>query len=146
MKELEDANKGIQTKAAKLLGSCETVFMATNGAHGHPNVRAMMPLKVDGTHTLWFITGSDYSKVAELENDNKAAVYAYDPRKMNECRLWGSVEILSDAATIEQVWRDEFKNFFDGPEDPKIRVLRFDADNGVYVEKDKEPAEFKNEP
>ena len=145
MKEKEiKADKEVRTKVEKFLAKCKTVFMATNGSHGHPNVRAMVPLRADGAETLWFITDLDSSKIIELVKDNKAVIYIYEPRTMVECRLWGSVVILDDAASIRQIWSDSLKKYFDGPDDPRIRVLRFDAANGVYCGKDHTAIEFNN--
>ena len=144
MKERELTHKEVKGKVEKFLGKCKAVFMATNGSHGHPNVRAMVPLRVDGTDTLWFITDLDSSKIIELVKDDKAVIYAYEPRTMVECRLWGTIAILEDGSSIRQLWHDALRKYFDGPEDPRIRVLRFDVSNGVYCGKDHEAIEFRS--
>lgn len=140
----EKADKEIRAKVGKFLAKCKTVFMATNGSHGHPNARAMMPIRTDGAETIWFVTDLDSSKIIELVKSNKAVIYAYEPRTMVECRLWGEVVILEDAASIRHLWDDSLKKYFDGPDDPRIRVLRFDAKNGIYCGKDRAAIEFNN--
>lgn len=134
----ELTHKEARAKAEKLLSATKTVFLATNGSHGHPNVRAMMPLRIDGgVQTIWFSTGLDSSKIIELVKDDKAAVYGYSSRSMAEFRLWGRTTILEDAASRKLIWVDDLKEHFPGGlNDPNLRVLRFDVVSGLYCNKD----------
>ncbi|MDR1514324.1 MAG: pyridoxamine 5'-phosphate oxidase family protein [Synergistaceae bacterium] len=137
MKEHEISRKDASAKALKLLSAAKTVFLATNGGHGHPNLRAMAPITFDGVQTIWFSTSSQSSKIIELAKDDKAVVYGYSPRSMSEFRLWGSVEILDDQESREHIWRDFLRDHFpDGAGDPNLRVLRFSAISGMYTAKD----------
>jgi general stress protein 26 len=137
VKEREIPQKEARAKAEKLLSGIKTVFLATNGSHGHPNLRAMMPLLFEGVQTLWFSTELESSKIIELVKDNKAAVLGYSPRSMSEFRLWGSVKILDDMASRKHVWTDYLKEHFPGgAQDPNLRVLRFDAVSGLFNSKD----------
>jgi general stress protein 26 len=134
-----------KAKTERVLTEAKVVYMATNGSHGHPNVRAMSPAKADGTKALWFITDAGSSKIAELANDGKSVIYAEARRGAGECRVWGSVDILEDSASREMVWRDEYKEHFPGGIDsPELRVLRFNVSNGVYCGKTGKKGEFKN--
>lgn len=146
MKDSELDHKDVRAKAEKLVAGSKVLFMGTNGSHGgHPNVRAMVPAKVDGLQTIWFSTDLESSKIMELVKDNKATLYAYAPRTMAECRLWGTVSILDDPASRKLIWHDEFKKYFPGgADDPRLRVLRFDISNGTYSNKEGKKTEFKN--
>lgn len=138
MKESELSRKEARAKAEKLLDATKIVFLATNGSHGHPNVRAMMPVKCEGVEKLWFCCDLESSKIIELVKSDKAVVYGYAPRTLAEFRLWGSVEILEDTASRKLVWNDELKKHFPGGvNDPTMRVLRFDVISGLYRNKDK---------
>ena len=74
MKEREISQKDAMDKAAKLLSGAKTVFLATNGSHGHPNLRAMAPLVVEGAAAIWFGTSVEFSKIIELVKDEKAVI------------------------------------------------------------------------
>lgn len=134
MESVEISAKEAREKAEKLLEKAKAVFLATNGSlGGHPNVRAMMVARNEGIVRIWFGTSLDSGKIIELIKDNKATIYGYSPRTMAEFRLWGNVAILDDAESRKHIWSDEFKAHFPGGvNDPDLRVLRFDASNGVY--------------
>ena len=144
MKERELTQKEARAKVEKLMANVETMFFATNGSHGHPNIRAMMPVRIDGTQAVWFATSLESSKLIELVKDNKAAIYGYAPNSMAEFRLWGNVTILDDHESRHLVWTDELKEHFpEGADDPILRVLRFDVVSGLYY-KDGKSGLFSN--
>ncbi|MDR1508826.1 MAG: pyridoxamine 5'-phosphate oxidase family protein [Synergistaceae bacterium] len=145
MKTSELGAKEARAKTERVLAGAKVVYMATNGSHGHPNVRAMSPAKTDGAKALWFVTDVGSSKIAELVNDGKSVIYAMAPRAAGECRVWGSVDILDDEKSRKIAWRDEFAEHFPGGKDsPELRVLRFNVSNGVYCGKTGKKGEFKN--
>jgi general stress protein 26 len=148
--EVIDVQKNKITKAeakersAKILSGVKTVYLATNGSHGHPNLRAMTIARVSGVKTIWFAAAAGSSKFAELERDGKAVVYASDSRKTAECRLWGYVEIFDDPESKKIVWRDELEKFLfvEGIESPDVRALRFTVTSGIYRNKTGAEGEF----
>ena len=144
MKEHEISREDAMAKALKLLSGAKTVFLATNGSHGHPNLRAMVPVKTEGVNTLWFSTSRGSSKVDELAHSDKAVVYGYSPRNMSEFRLWGSVEVLDDAGSRELIWAEALREHFpEGVNDPNLLVLRFSAVSGMYMAKDGKSGVFE---
>lgn len=143
MKERELTQREARTKAEKLLSGAKAVYLGTNGSHGHPNVRAMMPVRIDGIERIWFSTALDSSKIIEMVKDDKAVIYGYSPRSMAEFRLWGNIVILEDAASRKKIWNDELKKHFEGGvNDPNLRVLRFDVVSGMYCNKEGKSALF----
>lgn len=137
MKERELTEKEARTKVEKLLSTVDTVYLATNGSHGHPNIRPMMPVKIDGVEKIWFCTDLESSKIIELIKDSKAAISGHSPKSMAEFRLWGSMHILDDAASRQYVWNEELESQYTGEDDPTMRVLRFDVISGMYNNKGK---------
>lgn len=144
MKNTEISAKEAREKAEKLLDKAKVVFLATNGSHGgHPNLRAMVVAKNESLVRIWFCTSLGSDKILELIKDDKATLYGFSPRATTEFRLWGSIEILDDAESKKHAWKDEFKAHFPGgASDPDLRVLRFDASNGVYNTPDGKGGQF----
>lgn len=144
MKSMELSAKEAREKAEKLLEKAKAVFLATNGSHGgHPNLRAMVVAKSEGIVRMWFCTSLGSDKILELVKDDKATIYGYSPRTMTEFRLWGSIVILDDPESKKHVWNDAFKEHFPGGvNDPDLRILRFDANNGVYSTPDGKNGQF----
>ena len=146
MKKTETDTNDVTTKTAKLLAGAKTVYLATNGSHGHPNLRAMAPVKVEGVKTIWFVTIAGSCKVSELQNDKHAVVYVEIPRMGGECRFWGYVEVLDDKESRKEVWNDKVKEYFpEGVNSPNMKVLRFDVTNGIYTNKNMENFTFEND-
>jgi general stress protein 26 len=145
MKNGELTKKEAVEKASKMLESAKCVYMATNGENGHPNLRALVPVKAEGAKSVWFVSDEESSKVQELLRDDKAVIYVQAARGAGEARFWGNVEVLDDMASKKKVWSDEAAAHFPGGiESPNIRVLRFKISNGVYVDKNWQKHAFKN--
>jgi general stress protein 26 len=144
MKEREFSQKEARARAEKLLSGSKTVFLATNGSHGHPNLRAVTPLSLNGVGEIWFATALDSSKIIELVKSDKAVVYGYSPRSMSAFRLWGNVTILEDGESRNHIRRDDLKEHFpDGADDQNLRVLRFSVLSGMYTGKDGKSGVFE---
>jgi len=109
------------------------VSLATFGTDDYPDVRVLVVSANDGVETIWFSTGTDSSKIAQLRKNPKAAIYGYDMEAMVEFRLFGTVELLSDAASRRKVWKDDYTQHWpDGVDSPDMIVLRFNTDHGVF--------------
>jgi len=119
------------------------VSVATFGASDWPDVRVLLVAATDDVDSLWFATGTDSCKIAQLQKNPKAAIYGFDMEAMTEFRLYGDVELLSDAASRRKIWRDDFiQHFPDGVDSPTMIVLRFKTDHGMYDNYGKEVGKF----
>jgi Uncharacterized stress protein (general stress protein 26) len=123
--------------AMKALETTPFVAVATFGPDGWPDLRTLAVAAKDGIDTLWFATGTDGKKVAELKANPKSAIYGYDPQSMKEFRLFGSIELLSDSASRRKAWRDDFAQYFpDGVDSPNMVVMKFTMHHGEYTSYD----------
>ena len=113
------------------------------GSNDWPDVRVLLVAAKDGVDSVWFATSTESSKIAQLRKNPKAAIYGYDMEAMTEFRLFGNVELLSDSASRQKIWRDDFiQHFPDGIDSPTMIVLRFDTDHGVYDSYGREIGKF----
>jgi len=119
------------------------VSLATFGTDDYPDVRALVIGANDGVDTIWFSTGTDSGKIAQLQKNPKAAIYGYDMETMVEFRLFGTVELLNDSASRRKVWKDDYTQHWpDGVDSPDMVVLRFNTDHGVYDSYGREAGKF----
>jgi len=119
------------------------VSLATFGADDWPDVRVLLVAAYDGVDTIWFATGTESGKIAQLQKNPKAAIFGFDMEAMKEYRLFGKVELLSDATSRRRIWRDDFiQHFPDGVDSPTMIVLRFNTDHGVFEDYGKEIGKF----
>ena len=122
-----------KSRVLQMLEKSPFVSFATFGADDWPDVRVLLVAAKDDVDSLWFATATESPKIAQLRNNPKAAIYGYDMDEMTEFRLFGKVELLSDAVSRRKIWRDDFIQHFPGGVDSETMiVMRFDTDHGVY--------------
>ena len=127
-----------QKKAGTLFAKGSTVFVCTNGSHGHPDVRAMSVAKSEKLRAVWFLTSLAANKLIEIVKDPKCMLYSVnlspcEENNFSELRLWGSLEILDDPVSRKAAWSNIYKAHFpEGMNDPNLRVLRFTSVSGRY--------------
>ena len=131
-KKILDAAES-QSRVLQMLGKSPFVSFATFDADGYPDVRVLLVITTDGVDTIWFACETGSKKIAQLQKNPKATLYAYNVEAMTEFRLFGSVEILSDAAARQKIWRDDLLQYFpEGKDSQTMTVLRFNTDHGIY--------------
>lgn len=77
--------------------------------------------------TLYTVTNKETEKVDELsKNPYTHILIGYDGKGFGDSYLEieGKVEISSDEAMREKVWNKLLRFWFDGPDDPKMVVLK----------------------
>lgn len=77
--------------------------------------------------TLYTVTSRDTEKVDELsKNPFTHILIGYDGKGFGDSYLEieGKVEISSDEAMRKKVWNKALRFWFDGPDDPKMIVLK----------------------
>ncbi|KGR78492.1 pyridoxamine 5'-phosphate oxidase family protein [Ureibacillus manganicus] len=77
--------------------------------------------------TLYTVTSKDTHKVEELsKNPYTHILIGYDGKGLGDefLEIEGKVEISSDDSMKEKVWNKALESWFDGPEDPKMVVLK----------------------
>ena len=121
-----------KSRILQMLKKNNFVSFATFG-EAHPDVRVLVVTANDGTDALWFATETESTKIAQLKKNPNATIYAYDTEPMQEFRLFGNVELLTDSASRQKVWQADFTEHWpDGIDSPAMIVLRFTTASGVY--------------
>jgi len=124
-----------QNEAVRLLDPEKVTYLVTTGEDGRPDVRAMAIIEAEGLKTIWMITGKCSDKYRQLSKNPDCLIYSTeleDTASYQELRLWGRMELLDDAESINRVWRDDYAAYFpEGKNDPNLCVLKFTANCGV---------------
>ena len=133
----------VKTRILQMLEKESFVSLASFGTDGYPDVRVLLVAAKDGVDSIWFATGTESSKIAQLQKNPKAAIYGHDVESMTEFRLFGTVKLLSDSVARRKIWRDDFiQHFPDGIDSPTMIVLRFNTDHGMYDSYGREAGKF----
>jgi len=115
---------------ARLIGDMPVAMLTTVDGHGALASRPMAPLEMDDHGAIWFFTDLRSAKVEHLRAANLAFTDAGEGTYVS---LSGRGEIDTDRARIERLWTVFARPWFpDGPESPKLALLKFIPDAADY--------------
>jgi general stress protein 26 len=123
-------------KVRDLLARLPIAFMITV-VDGEVHAR---PIGVVGDHaafdgSLWFITDRRSRKVAEIERGATTALVFQDDQRGTYLSLSGQARVVEDRPRLESLYTSVQRTWFpDGPGDPNILLISFDADSADYWE------------
>ncbi len=101
---------------------------------GFPNMKAMLPTrKRVGIKEVYFHTNTSSMRVKQYLANPKASIYFFDKRFFRGVMLKGTIEVLTDSKSKEELWREGDEMYYPkGVTDPDYCVLKFTAQNGRY--------------
>ena len=112
------------------LKSDRTMMLGLDGVEdGHARP---MTAQVEGDKgPIWFFTARDHALVQKLElGDRAIATFASKGHDLF-ATLHGSVSLDNDRAVIDRLWNRFVAAWYEGgKDDPKLRLLRLDPDQG----------------
>ena len=90
-------------------------------------------LPIAGIKTFYFTTNTFSIRVAQYKANPKASIYFCDAKGFKGMMLRGTMEVLTDAASKEMIWRDGDTEYYPGGvTDPNYCVLKFIAADGRF--------------
>ena len=120
----------------RFIGKQDVCFVCSVDDDGFPNVKAMLkPRKRNGLKEFWFSTNTSSMRVRQYRENPKASIYFYHKGliRYEGVMLKGTMEVLTDQATKEMIWRKGDSIFYkQGVTDPDYCVLKFTAESGRY--------------
>lgn len=107
-------------------------FIASIDEDGFPNMKAMLqPRKREGIKIIYFTTNTSSMRVVQYRKNDHASVYFCDRRFFRGVMLRGTMEVLTDSASKEMIWREGDTMYYpEGVTDPDYCVLKFTAFSG----------------
>jgi general stress protein 26 len=105
-------------------GSEPYCVLALIDADGYPTASTITAAKADGINWITFCTGLGSNKAKRISRCNSASV-CFNTGGAYNITLVGTIEIIRDAAIKQEMWYEDLKNHFSGPDDPNYCVLRF---------------------
>ncbi|MBN1171021.1 MAG: pyridoxamine 5'-phosphate oxidase family protein [Micromonosporaceae bacterium] len=119
--------------ALKFIENCGIAMVGSNGPDGYPLIKAMIKAESEELHTVWFSTNTSSARVAQFRADPRASIYFVDMSEYRGLLLVGTMEVLSDHASRERLWRYGNELYYPaGIDDPDYSVLKFTARRGNY--------------
>lgn len=93
---------------------------------GTPWVRYMVIQPQDDL-TLYTTTFALARKVSQIKkNENIHIAFGFDPKNwaLPFVNVDGSAEVLTDAETKKKCWKEEYKQYYKGPDDPNYIIMK----------------------
>ena len=121
-------------KIKELTEKAKNCFFCTAINGGKPfSTRPMSVQKVDDDGTICFLSASDSPKNAHIQKDAAVQLLFQGSTYSDFLSLYGQATISTDKAKIKELWEPVLKTWFtEGVDDPRITVIRFDAEEGYY--------------
>ena len=109
----------------KIVNNCNTAFFVSKGTEAPFHGRPMANAKVEeGLAAIWFASHRVSGKTSELK-ENHDVLLGYTNSSGSE---WASVNgmasLVNDRAKIKELWSSMWNNWFDGPDDPNIELIK----------------------
>jgi general stress protein 26 len=78
---------------------------------------------------LWIFTANDHDFTRAMGQSNRA-IGSYSAKDHGLfANLRGTLEIVNDRATIDRLWNPIVAEWYEGKDDPKMALVRFDVDD-----------------
>lgn len=121
-------NTDLEAKFWKHLQSDRTVMLGIDGAEeGHS--RPMTAIVEGQKGPIWFFTGKPNAVVENLQKGHRAIAAFSSKGHDLFASIHGTLSVSNDRAVIDRLWNPFIAAWFDGKDDPKLVLLRFDADH-----------------
>jgi general stress protein 26 len=128
------ALKGVKDLIAKMADTLPIAYISSIDEEGFPCTKAMLaPRKREGIKTFYFTTNTFSLRVAHYKANPKASIYFCDEKGFKGMMLRGTMEVLTDAASKEMIWREGDEQYYPGGvTDSNYCVLKFTATDGRF--------------
>ena len=121
------------------IGTCMLVTKSGDGLHGRP----MQALPDPDEQAIWFLSDKATHKEEEIRADPSACLTFADPEEDLYVSVTGAMEFVDDREKLAELWSAEAEDYFEGPDDPDIVVLRFTPSvAGIWDGSEFEAAEY----
>lgn len=126
--------RDVEKTVGGMIDKQKTAFIGSVDREGYPTIKAMLqPRKREGIRTIYLTTNTSSMRVAQYRNNNRACVYFCDTRFFKGVMLRGTMEVLTDSASKEMIWREGDTMYYpQGVTDPDYCVLKFTALSGRF--------------
>ena len=125
---------GVKELIGKMADTLPVSFISSVDEEGYPCTKAMLSPRVrDGIKVFYFTTNTFSLRVAHYKANPQACIYFCDAEGFKGMMLRGTMEVLTDSASKEMIWRDGDEQYYPGGvTDPSYCVLKFTATDGRF--------------
>jgi general stress protein 26 len=112
----------------EILRDHDIAMIVTRGLDGALLARPMSIARVDQGGEIYFATNVHSAKVEEIKANPEALVTVQGKSKY--AAVYGRARVVVDRSLIAELWKESWRIWFKGKEDPDICLLAFDPERG----------------
>ena len=122
-------HRELEEKFWDALEKDRTVMLGLDGQEdGH--ARPMTALSEDRRSPIWFFTAADNVLVQQLGEGSGRAIAGFVSKDHDLfASIRGSLRVDTDRAVVDRLWTRFVAAWYEGKDDPKLRLLRLDAED-----------------
>jgi general stress protein 26 len=113
----------------ELLNDFETAMLVTYDG-GAMHARPMAVAEVEDSGTVWFVTDATSGKMADIGNDPNVLLAFQGARRY--LTVAGEATVIRSPERIRELWKESFKLWFDGVDDPRLILLKVEPRDAEY--------------
>ena len=130
-KHISDGEKRKQLE--KIVNDSHTAFFVTHSRGEAMHGRPMANAKVEpGLSAIWFASHKNSGKTVELQEDHEVLLGYTNSSGSEWASVSGTACFVDDRAKVKELWSPIWKNWFDGPDDPNIELIRVSPQFAEY--------------
>ncbi len=102
----------------EILDEADLDLLVTIGDDGYPQVHPLALLAYDEEGSLWFATSRSSRETADIARNPTATAFFILLEDRSYALLFGEAELVDDPVLKKEFWEEEWREHWDGPEDP----------------------------
>lgn len=126
-----DPDTGVR-KVAELIKDIRTAMLVTLTPEGKPHSRPMATQDAEFDGSIWFLADVESQKIVDIAAFPTVAVTYASSASESYLSLTGKAQVLNDRNRIREFWNKFMDAWFDGPDDPRVRLIRVDVEQAEY--------------
>ena len=119
-------------KIKELAEKAKTFMFTTSIQSEYPTTRPMTVQEVDEEGNLWFISSAESHNVDEIKENNRVQLYFSNTSNYEFLYVLGEASLHTDKALIEKYWTEIANAWFEGKDDPMIRIVKVKPVDAYY--------------
>lgn len=119
-------------KVADIIKDITIAMLVTLDAGGTPRSRPMGTQQTPFDGTLWFFTSRDSEKVDDITREPRVNLAYASTGSESYLSVSGRAQVVDDRERAHDLWNPILKAWFDGPDDPELRLIRVDVEHAEY--------------
>lgn len=134
MGEIKDLGRQkAQDKMKEMAEDAKLCMFVTAFNHAPFHVRPMAVQEVEEDGHVWFFSGADTQKNADIRLDNRVQLIFSNRPSSEFMSLYGTAEIVKDKQKAKDLWNVFLTTWFPGGvDDPNLTMIRFTPSEGHY--------------